>query len=248
MKKVISLLLIAVLCFVSVPAVASAAVKISKTKTTVYQGESVKLKITGTKSTVKWTSSDKSIATVTSKGKVSAISEGKATITAAVGKSKYKCVVTVKPTRYVEGTYKVGKDIPSGEYVLLTKKGGDGYYAVSSDNTKSVGSILVNNNFYNNSIVTVNDGTYLELKRCYAVSFDDTKVDTSGDGTFKIGTHLDAGEYKIISTSENSYIKVFTDSTNSVKSMIAVDVFDTSTYVTVEDGQYLYIRYGKIEK
>ncbi len=95
MKKIISLLIIAVLCLVLVPDTASAAVNINKKKATLQVGKSTTLKITGTKKTVKWTSSDKDVATVTKKGKVRAVASGETIITAKVGSKKYKCTVTV---------------------------------------------------------------------------------------------------------------------------------------------------------
>ena len=46
-----------------------AKVKLNKKKVTIYVGERVKLKVKGTKKKVKWRSSNKKVATVTSKGK-----------------------------------------------------------------------------------------------------------------------------------------------------------------------------------
>lgn len=94
--KTLSLLLICVLFVSILPAKASAAVKISKRKVTMYVGDATTLKITGTRKSVKWKSSKKSVATVSKRGKVTAKSEGTSIITAKVGKRKYKCKVTVK--------------------------------------------------------------------------------------------------------------------------------------------------------
>lgn len=62
-------------------------------------GDSVKLKITGTKKAIKWKSSDSDVVTVSKSGVVTAVSEGKATIT---GSFEYKgdiykntCKITV---------------------------------------------------------------------------------------------------------------------------------------------------------
>jgi hypothetical protein len=71
-------------------------VKLNKKKVTLYVGKSTTLKLKGTKQKVKWSSNKKSVATVSSKGKVKAKKKGTATITAKVGKKKYKCKVTVK--------------------------------------------------------------------------------------------------------------------------------------------------------
>lgn len=75
---------------------AATKVKLNKTKATVYVGKSTQLKVTGTKKKVTWKSSNKKIATVTSKGKVTAKKKGTATITATVSGKKYTCKVTVK--------------------------------------------------------------------------------------------------------------------------------------------------------
>jgi hypothetical protein len=75
-------------------------VKISKTKATITAGKTLTLKVSGTKAKVKWSSSNKKVATVTSKGKVKGIKAGKATIKATYKVNKknktLKCVVTVK--------------------------------------------------------------------------------------------------------------------------------------------------------
>lgn len=75
---------------------AATKVKINKTKASIYVGKTVQLKVTGTKKKVTWKSSNKKIATVTSKGKVKGVKKGTAKITATVSKKKYTCKVTVK--------------------------------------------------------------------------------------------------------------------------------------------------------
>ena len=70
--------------------------KISASKATLVVGNTKTLKIQYNKSKVKWSSSSKSVAKVSSKGVVTALKKGKATITAKVGKKKYSCKVTVK--------------------------------------------------------------------------------------------------------------------------------------------------------
>ena len=74
----------------------AASIKLSKSSLTLYVGKSATLKVTGTKSKAKWSSSNKSVATVSSKGKVIANMAGTATISAKVGKKTLKCKVVVK--------------------------------------------------------------------------------------------------------------------------------------------------------
>lgn len=87
-------LLIAVIIF---PTVTNAAkVKINKKKASVYVGETVQLKVTGTSKKPKWSSSNKKVATVNKKGRVRGKKVGKATIKAKIGGKQYKCKITVK--------------------------------------------------------------------------------------------------------------------------------------------------------
>lgn len=99
MKKILSLVLTAGIittsCLSSVPAKA-ATIKLNKKSLTLTAGSSYTLKIKGTKAKVKWSSKKKSIATVSSKGKVKAKKVGKTTITAKVKGKKYTCKITVK--------------------------------------------------------------------------------------------------------------------------------------------------------
>ena len=73
----------------------SAAAKLNKTSVTIEVGERKKVKVKNTTKTVKWRSSDKSIATVTKRGNIDAKAKGECTITATVGKKKLTCKVTV---------------------------------------------------------------------------------------------------------------------------------------------------------
>ncbi len=82
---------------VSTVAVAEAAtIKLDKKSLTLETGKSYTLKISGTKAKATWSSGKKSVATVNKSGKVTAVKEGKAVITATVNKKKYTCNVTVK--------------------------------------------------------------------------------------------------------------------------------------------------------
>lgn len=75
---------------------AAGKVKINKNKAYVSKGDTVKLSVSGTSKKVKWSTSSKKIATVSSKGVVKGIKKGNATITAKVAGKKYKCKVTVE--------------------------------------------------------------------------------------------------------------------------------------------------------
>lgn len=71
-------------------------VKISNSNVTLIKGNTTTLKMQNTKSKVTWSSSNKKIATVNSKGKVTAIGKGTTYIKAKVGKKTYSCKITVQ--------------------------------------------------------------------------------------------------------------------------------------------------------
>ena len=70
--------------------------KINKKSGKVYVGKSLTLKVSRNDSKVKWSTSNKKVATVSSSGVVKGKKAGKAVITATVGKKKLKCTVTVQ--------------------------------------------------------------------------------------------------------------------------------------------------------
>jgi uncharacterized protein YjdB len=91
------------------PVSASAAVKLNKKSITLEVKKTYTLKVTGTKKKVTWSSSDKEIATVSSKGVVKGIKKGSCKITAKVGSKKYVCKVTVKKAATQTTTSKQSK-------------------------------------------------------------------------------------------------------------------------------------------
>ncbi len=95
--------------------VTSPSIKLNKTKATIYSGNvnntvSVKATLENITGKIKWTTSDKSVATV-SNGKITAVGKGNATIKASIGKTTAKVAITVKnPTvTVIDGSKAVNK-------------------------------------------------------------------------------------------------------------------------------------------
>ena len=107
--------------------------KISLTKKTIDAGEKFTLKLNGTTRFVKWTTSNKEVATVSQNGVVKGIAKGTANITATAGGKKYVCNVTVKEPRILS---------VSTNELTITEKGtitvtykGSGTITYNIDNT-----------------------------------------------------------------------------------------------------------------
>ena len=94
-RKLISVFPIVLLLCLVMGLQAEAAMKLNKTSATLIKGQTVQLKLTGTKKKVSWSSNSKSVATVSKNGKVTAKKKGSAVITAKSGKSYRTCHIRV---------------------------------------------------------------------------------------------------------------------------------------------------------
>ncbi|MCH5268591.1 MAG: Ig-like domain-containing protein [Lachnospiraceae bacterium] len=109
----------------------AASVKLNKKSANLWVGDALQLKVKKAKKKVKWSSNKKSVATVSSKGKVKAKKAGKAVITAKVGSKKLKCNVTVKKTQLSKTKITVNE----GGSASLTLKNPKKKVTWSSDNS-----------------------------------------------------------------------------------------------------------------
>ena len=108
-KRIVVLSLIIVLIFTLIPAIpAEAAMKMSKKNVSIMTGETLKLKVSGTKKDIKWSSSKKSVATVSKNGKVKGKKPGTAVITAKAGEKSVKCKVKVTKKNSINAYVKDG--------------------------------------------------------------------------------------------------------------------------------------------
>ncbi len=151
---------------------------------------------------------------------------------------------TAPPVKtYSAGKYKVGTDIPAGEYFLKSTSTFGGYMCVSSDSNGS--DILENEMFSTHHYVTVEDGQFLELSRASAVSVNDIAetFDAANleEGMYRVGIDIPAGEYSLTSASEfGGYVCIY-DNSGANRNIVSNNMFEANDYVTVTDGQYLII-------
>lgn len=232
-KKLLSIMIIALLVVTAIPIQAEAAVKISATKKTMYVGDTMTLKVTGTKAKVKWSSSNKNVASVTKKGKVSAKQSGTATITAKVKKKTLKCKVTVKA--------KFSASEATKNISCTFRDTGKGVVAILKNNNKIAVSLEAKMAYYSGGkiIGTTSNYNYAFESGSECALFFDAPLD--GDynyvkyNDFKItmsieeGTNLITGAKNISVSSDfgadNVSAEVTNNSGNKLSSIIVACVF-----------------------
>lgn len=136
-RKVIALsIALTVGCVLTVPPVtgtlesyATSKVRISKKNAIVTVGKTLRLKVKGTKKKVRWTSSKRKVATVTSSGLVYANRVGTATITARTKNGSARCKVTVKAAPDAVGSRTNPADPRNG--VTIKKSFGTMYFKLN---------------------------------------------------------------------------------------------------------------------
>jgi len=159
----------------------------------------------------------------------------------------------VKDNKIKAGTYKIGEEVPAGEYLFVSKS--MGYIQCSKDSTGALESILYNDNVEGHSYITVNEGEYLKIQggEMYPVADAPSVIPADGlykAGMYKVGQDIPAGEYKVKLTSAAGmgYTEVATDSRHQLESIVTNENVQADSYITVTDGQYLKIQGVEIQK
>lgn len=163
------------------------------------------------------------------------LSKSNSDINASTSNEPPKPVAPTTAT-YKPGTYKIGVDMPPGLYALT----GPGYVEVSSDSSGD--SIIDNDNIGNFAYILVQDGEYLKLSRCSAKPETETAPKTGSvyaSGMYKVGKDIPAGEYKVTADSDRGYYERNASAIGSGSDILDNDNFEGSTYVTINDGEYL---------
>ena len=145
------------------------------------------------------------------------------------------------------GSYKVGTDLDPGLYIIF----GSGYMEVSKDSSGTLDSIISNDNFENNTYVELKVGNYFKFNSGEMYNTADPNAPTLdidkilgniNHTVLRVGVDITAGEYKLIATDYSAYMAVCKGATGSLYSIIANDNFENSRYVTVRNGQFLFLK------
>ena len=105
---------------------------LSRNNATMIKGNSLTLKVKNNKKKVSWSSSNKKVVTVSSKGVVKAIGKGNANVTAKISGKKYVCKIKVETPSISVKSLSLYKN----KTAKLTVKGNSQKVKWSSSNTK----------------------------------------------------------------------------------------------------------------
>ena len=138
-------------------------VKLNKTKLYMSTADKATLKVLNTKKTVKWSSSNKSVAKVSSKGVVTPQWFGTAIITARVGNKTLKCTVKVLQEDYWFNDYDKNLSEKENFYTVSIMKISSKKYRIKLSTVNSKGK-SISTQFYGDyvdgAIMFTNKGTY----------------------------------------------------------------------------------------
>ena len=235
---------------------AASKVKLNKKKVTLYVGKTTTLKLKGTKQKIKWSSSNKTIATVSSKGKVKAKKAGTATITAKVGKKKYKCKVTVKDVLSVNTTNITIKD--SGKiYVKFINPYASAKWSTQNDDIVSlswdknpsgkytyglnivakkngVANVILTNSI-NSKKVTIKVTVSGHVEPIAYIADRSVEYDSIGE-EHRLFFSLQTADYKRVVSSGVAYIKIVND--DGVEVYNKAVSFDKSNFANWTNASY----------
>lgn len=144
-KRTLAQIIICVIVLSSLTQTVNAAIKLNTKSKTLNVGQSTTLKVKGTKKKVKWSSSNKKVATVTQKGKVTAKKAGTAKIKAKIGKQTLKCKIKVKAVQPKFDAVTAAQNI---SYTLMDT--GKGVVAILQNNNKITVSVSAKLAYYKN--------------------------------------------------------------------------------------------------
>ena len=230
---------------------------INKTSITLNYGSSAKIGISASPkpSYISWkTTSNQHAASIKSDGTIKAMYIGTASYTATVNGVKRTVKVTVKnPTSstYNPGWYKVGVNIPAGEYLLTSINRYLPAYQIYNDG--SYYRPTKTTQYPGNGFVTLRKGQYVQLMNC-KITKAPSKIAVKSSGTYRVGKDIAAGTYTIKKLKPNSSAYADTASYYVYRNTY----FDANPYkgkynlvsetVTLTNGDVIMVQNAKISR
>lgn len=161
----------------------------------------------------------------------------------------------VNSGNYLDGEYVAGKDFPAGEYLLYTDEAVDDSMGYVNG---YIGTDRYYSWFHNSFYVDFSEGEKVNLSACRIYSLLEPLKENNPfkkAGMFKVGFDLEPGTYTVIPDDSGfqPYVKVHKnckdyDRETFSNSTSPLDEYYESETITVQHGEYLELRFCKLEK
>ena len=165
---------------------------------------------------------------------------------------------------YPEGVYRIGKDLPNGEYVFTYTGGGKaGSVDILMDHTGSDvdnwrRNTLAIEFIYNRLYLLVNEGRYLYVSDATFCPKEQTLPLPAPEngryeaGMYLVGKDIPPGRYKIAVNEEQEdgegYYAIYRDASFQKAKKVTERFFRISRTVSLEEGQYFQVSFAWFEK
>lgn len=143
------------------------------------------------------------------------------------------------------GNYKVGDDLPPGEYYVQCTSS-NLYVEVSSAPSNRIDDIVYNLNTEGGAYITLESGEYLEIDGGSLYELDDAPYigpDEDGyyrEGMYKVGKDIPEGQYKVESLGSSGYYEILSNSRHV--DIVSNDYFESGTRtINLNNGEYLVL-------
>ena len=161
---------------------------------------------------------------------------------------------------YSSGNYECGKDIPEGEYIVVSSGSdeyGDFYFGVYTQSDCSDDSELYGGWYQRNMYVSLKEGQFIHFSHSVLYDPELNNIELSSNqcgGMYKVGKDIEPGIYYIRS-SDDQYGCEYTIY-SSIDSVIPIekessycDLSDSdSVKVELSEGEYIKLKFGSLEK
>lgn len=155
-----------------------------------------------------------------------------------------------KQTVYTDGRYVIGEDILPGEYVVVKNEGfQNAEVSVNYYNAKVFGNTIIDVSV--DGLGKINDRT-IKLEGATMYHIDNSSwLGLRTPGTFKVGKHIEAGEYEISSSSHSGFYLIDKSIDGVIDEIELKDAYRSIDSgiktIAVRDGQYLILEESAIQ-
>ena len=163
---------------------------------------------------------------------------------------------------YDAGVYRIGKDIPAGEYYFRAIENGWTLVQVLTDYPEfdnpaaRSNSVLKDGDISNSLYMTVNEGVYLSVQGAIFYPKEQAPLPKAEGGRYRegmylVGRDIEAGQYKITVTDKElgGHYYILSNANWDVSNgFVAAREVKRSKTISVENGQYLHVSRAYFEK